>query len=302
MPAKGRTRKNRTEEDEIQIRNNFTLPPAPHHAKDIVKPTSFYGNLDEDIDSWLKNFARIAIANEWDYEKKSITLPAFLRDRAAEFYESLDEDTREDFSTLCEALKKRFMPKELQSLYYSNLFQARQQNSQNVEDFASEINKLATRAYSDMKRDQKDVLIKEHFIQGLKPDIKRFVMLSNPSTFEEAFRSAKREECNNSLTNKDKHAVSCAIGSNNIEDNMKDLSEQMKILTMRVNNIPTRGRGGFVNRGRGFQPWRGSGTGRGYGNNRNLRTTDGRPICNNCMRVGHIERSCNERRNSSSGN
>lgn len=69
--------------------------------------------------------------------------------------------------------RDRFMPKALQSLYYSNLFQARQKDYQTVENFASKINKLAMHAYSDMGRQQKDVLIKEHFVLGLRPDIKR---------------------------------------------------------------------------------------------------------------------------------
>ncbi|CAG2227261.1 FAM21 [Mytilus edulis] len=84
MPPKGRSRRNRSEDDEIEIRTNLsTFKPSP--TKDIVKPTIFYGNLDEDIDSWLKNFDRIATANEWSRERKLNTLPAFLRDRAAEF-------------------------------------------------------------------------------------------------------------------------------------------------------------------------------------------------------------------------
>lgn len=274
--------------------DDVVQPCQPTSYKDIVKPNLFFGNLDEDIDSWLKNFDRIAIANEWNLEKKRTTLPAFLRDRAAEFYESLDEDIQDNYGDLCKALRNRFIPKELQSLYYSNLFQACQRDGQTVEDFASEINKLAVRAYSDMKREQKDVLIKEHFIQGLKQDIKRFVMLSNPSTFEEAFRSAKREECNNNLA-KRKSESACALSENTLENNVKELSEQVRALAIKVDNVSHRGN--FQNR----VPFRGRGRvnfnrGRSYGStNRNLRTTDGRPICNFCMKVGHIERSCNEK-------
>ena len=95
MPPKGRSRRNRSEDDEIEIRTNLsTFKPSP--TKDIVKPTIFYGNLDEDIDSWLKNFDRIATANEWSRERKLNTLPAFLRDRAAEFYESLEDVKKEE--------------------------------------------------------------------------------------------------------------------------------------------------------------------------------------------------------------
>ncbi|VDI18881.1 Hypothetical predicted protein [Mytilus galloprovincialis] len=73
MPPKGRSGRNRSEEDEIEIRTNLsTFKPSP--TKDIVKPTVFYGSLDEDI---------IATANEWSRERKLDTLPAFLRYRAA---------------------------------------------------------------------------------------------------------------------------------------------------------------------------------------------------------------------------
>ena len=56
----------------------------------------FFGNLDEDFDSRIKNFDRIAKANGWSKEKKTITIPAFLRNRAAEHYESLEEDAKDD--------------------------------------------------------------------------------------------------------------------------------------------------------------------------------------------------------------
>ena len=265
-------------------------------TKEIVKPTLFYGNLDEDIDSWLKNYDRISVANEWSEERKLTTLPAFLRDRAADYYETLEEGQKLTFAALCENLKARFMPKELQSLYYSNLFLARQKEFQSVEDFASEINKLATRAYSDMPREQQDGLTREHFVQGLKPEIKRFVLVSNPQTFEEAFRHAKREECNFALTYQQRpNEAACAVGGaqSSVEKSVRELAEHMKVMSVQMNNMSRgyRGRGrGYGGRG-GRRPY---GPPRGRGG-RNLRTTDGRPICNFCWKVGHIEISCEEK-------
>ena len=63
------------------------------------------------------------------------------------------------------------MPKELQSLYYLNLFQVKQKEFQSVGEFASDISKFATRAYSGMPREQRDRLTRKHFVQGLKPEI-----------------------------------------------------------------------------------------------------------------------------------
>ena len=62
---------------------------------------------------------------------------------------------RQVFERLCDALRDRFLPKELRSLYFSNLFQAKQGIVQSIEDYASEITKLSARPYGDMNRDQK---------------------------------------------------------------------------------------------------------------------------------------------------
>lgn len=51
-----------------------------NHRSDIVKLIIFFGNLDEDIDLWIKNFNRIARGNQWNLERKLYTIPAFLRD------------------------------------------------------------------------------------------------------------------------------------------------------------------------------------------------------------------------------
>ena len=61
-----------------------------NHLSDIMKRTIFFGNLDEDINSWIKNFNRIARAKQCNLERKLYTIPAFHRDRAAEYYESFD--------------------------------------------------------------------------------------------------------------------------------------------------------------------------------------------------------------------
>ena len=265
-----------------------------NHLSDIVKPTIFFGNLDEDIDSWIKNFNRIARANQWNLERKLYTMPAFLRDRAAEYYESLDDHVKSSFERLCDALRDRFLPKELQSLYFSNLFQARQGTVQSIDDYTSGITKLSAKAYGDMDRDQKDGLIREHFVQGLRPEIKRFVMLSNPKTFEEAFRNAKREEANNRLvnTNVENPKAACALNVS-IEDCIKDLTGQVQALAMKVDNMSTKG---HVPHTRG-RPFRGRGRGQFQHNvGRNLRTTDGQPFCNYCKKVGHIEMGCREKK------
>lgn len=285
------------------------LPTIPNTSQissssTIIKPCPFFGNLDEDFDAWIKNFDRIAKANGWSKEKRCITIPAFLRDRAAEHYESLEEDAKDDYDILCESLRERFIPKELQTLYYSNLFGCKQKDQQSVDDYASEITKLTSRAYVEMPKRQKEILTKEHFVQGLNPDLKRFVLMSNPKTFEEAFRHAKREECHNALTRPQARTMAAACEedrTSRLEKSVEELAVQLSAMATNLNHItsPTNfNRGNRNQSNRGFRRGRDRGTRSNAQprSDRNLRTTDGRPICNFCMKVGHIEFACREKR------
>lgn len=297
-------KKKRQEPVEEIIVNEVTPEPK---SSTLVRPVPFYGKLDEDVDSWIKDFDRIARANFWSDGRKCVTIPAFLRDQAADYYESLDDDLKDDYRSVCDSLRERFIPKELQSLYYSNLFGYRQAEIQTVDDYAANITKLATRAYMDMPRRQKETLTKEHFIQGLRPEIKRFVLLSNPKTFEEAFRHAKREECNNSLVDNSRTRVAAMSHepkrTEELEKSIADLSAQVSVMATEIGRISSQRQYTSNTRGQNVRgSWRGRGRGLQPRSDRNLRTTDGRPICNNCQRVGHIAVRCKEQRTTNSGN
>lgn len=81
-------------------------------TKSNVTPSKFYGDVGEDFENWIKTFERIGRANRWGPDRKVELLPAYLRGRAADFYEDLDQDTQEDFDRLVDRMKERFCPKE----------------------------------------------------------------------------------------------------------------------------------------------------------------------------------------------
>ena len=118
----------------------------------VIKPCPFFGNLDEDFDSRMKNFDRIAKENGWSKGKQSITIPAFFRNRAAEHYESLEEDAKDDYNLQCESLRERFTPKQLQTLLFQLVWMQTEQPTI-----------------------RKKISIKEHFVQGLKSDLKKML-------------------------------------------------------------------------------------------------------------------------------
>ena len=101
---------------------------SPHRerydsGKSQVTPSKFYGEVGEDFESWIKTFDRISKANRWKDERKAEMLPAYLRGRAADYFEDLDSSIQGDFDGTVRKLKERFCPKELERMYYTELFQ-----------------------------------------------------------------------------------------------------------------------------------------------------------------------------------
>ena len=57
------------------------------------------------------------------------------------------------------------------------------------------------RAYAEMPLEHQDTLMREHFVNGLRPDLKRIILIIDPKTFNQAVDVAKREEINEQVTN-----------------------------------------------------------------------------------------------------
>ncbi|CAG2250777.1 unnamed protein product [Mytilus edulis] len=202
----GRTRKTR----------NRSLSPAPsvsvvrtpisstpHERRDLpetksqVTPSKFFGDVGEDFESWIKIFDRISRANRWSDGRKGEMLPAYLRGRAADYFEDLDSEIQNDFDTAVQKLKQRFCPKELERMYYSKLFQRKQFSGESVEDYGNAILKLARRAHGGVSLDEHDSVIParvstnvcdKDVFKVLNPTTKPVIKLfkdTNIGTFEE---------------------------------------------------------------------------------------------------------------------
>ena len=126
-------------------------------------------------------------------------LPALLRDRAADFWEELPADTQKSYHHTKEALLEHFLPPEARHMYYTDLYNRIQRRREPVADFARAIQDMIRQAYSTMSAADQDILCCEHFLHGLRPNLKRLVLVANPKSFTEAVSAAKREECNDQI-------------------------------------------------------------------------------------------------------
>ena len=261
-------------------------------SKTVVQPNKFFGEPGEDIEKWLKSFERVSKANNWSEMRQKDVLPAFLRERAAEFYDELPSDI--DLEELKTALIKQFSPSEARRLYYSDLYERKQGQTESAADFGRDVQQLVRRAYSGMPVEHQDTLMREHFVNGLRPEIKRIVLIADPETFNKALQIARREEINEQLTNGTAPWAQRADNGNKpmpvstIGGEQQRMNERLERLVAAVEKLA-------VSMEKS-QPPRQRYRGNNSNTSRNLRCTDGRPICNFCQRVGHVEARCQEKR------
>ena len=264
-------------------------------------------------------------------DRMAEVLPALMRDRAADFWEELPEDTQKSYNFTKAALLEHFLPPEARRMYYTDLHNRVQGQEEPVADFGRAIQDMTRRAHSTMSNEDQDILCREHFLHGLHPNLKRLVLVANPKSFTDAVAAAKREEYNDqivsgsapwlkqpgqqeSMMNRPVSQVSINALSRpgvapvhpgvegDLLRQMKDLmvSQQQMLTCLREeirghNNRPNRYQSN--NCGARFRPnqnarVRTDNMSTQKSPGRNLRTTDGQVICNKCHRVGHIARLC----------
>jgi len=271
-------------EDEFNIiSSNATLDRD--ESKTVVQPIKFFGEPGEDIEKWLKSFDRVAKANNWSEKRQCDILPAYLRDRAAEYFDELPDRNKTTLAKLKEALIEHFMPKEARRFYYADLYSRKQGQYESASDFGRAIQLLVRRAYAEMPLEHQDTLMREHYVNGLRPDLKRIVLISDPQTFNNALDLAKREEINEQIASGSAPWVKARFESPSVAtpvatvqkdpvnerlDRLEAAIEKLALTFAQNNNA----RDNTVR------------------SSRNLRATDGRPICNFCKRVGHVEAKC----------
>ena len=254
-------------------------------SKTVVHPTKFFGEPGDDVEKWLKSFERVARANNWSEKRQCDILPAYLRDRAAEYFDELPDSDKTTLIRLKEALIEHFMPKEARRFYYADLYSRKQGQYESASDFGRAIQLLVRRAYAEMPLEHQDTLMREHFVNGLRPDLKRIVLISDPKTFNNALDLAKREEINEQIASGSAPWVKAQFESPStatpVATVQKDpVNERLDRLEAAIEKLAltfAKGNNAQDNNVR---------------SSRNLRATDGRPICNFCKRVGHVEAKC----------
>ena len=148
-----------------------------------------------------------------------------------------------------------------------------------------------------MSLEYQATLMREHFVNCLRPALKRIVLISDPSDFNKAIEVAKGEEINDHVVNgtapwtqtfcnaEPPVAPVAAISSEKLlHDRIHRPENTVEKLTTALTESKISP--GPPNYGRRYN----------WSSDRNLRSTDGLQICNFCKKVGNYERECRSKR------
>ena len=156
-------------------------------GEDIHSP-KFSGDSGEDVKQYLRQLDQTATFNKFTNLQKAEALPLLLTGNANVWFSASPHLAGKTYEQLCEALIRQFLSESDIWLLRQQLLNKRQTENESVAQFASQIRKLCLRL---------DLLVEESahfFINGLKPELKSYVVLQRPKTFFEAETCAKLTE------------------------------------------------------------------------------------------------------------
>ena len=225
--------------------NAMEQAPIPDTSSS-QRPAPFHGFDSEDINRWLDkvehylNLRRIRT----DSSTALAELILNLAGSAEDFYYSLDEERKNTFVALCEALRERFS-NENQNWIIWQAITTRQQGP--VESIDTYLNDLTSK-FRRIKISDADRM--RHFVQGLRADLRETVLLKQPKSFQEAEEMARlaaavKTTMNNSnqtmaaqLNNLTKTLNTMVAGtSSSVNDQQQAMRVQMETLIKKIDSL-----------------------------------------------------------------
>lgn len=236
------------------------------------KLKEFRGNSDEDFTLWFKRFELFVPAAAADagpeVPRRHQVLPLYLADNAFLTYDSLPADTKANYALVRQALKERLEPQEHALIRREEFMKLRREPEETSSAFELRILRRAAAAFADFPEEHRNTMAKEQFMRGVgDEDLQLHLLTQNPATIRQAAQLAEQFMQIKAVTvpqsvrrvqGRQDGGVSSPERSpshtqlQQLQEQMNDLSEQMKLLTMgNQNSHRGRGRGRDHGRGRG---------------------------------------------------
>lgn len=278
----------------------------------------FTGTAFEDAKVWLQRFELIADLEKWSKAKKLKNLALLLEGSAATWLLGLSDEERSDWDSLVEAFQKQFSHNELVVRGY--LHSRKQLPGESVNEYAHSVIAVCKRCGIVSQSE-----LMSQLLSGFHPQIRAHLLLMPVGSVEEMLGAAQRKEMSMQLGGEliapgigmgapgmhaqvprgmmpapwmvpsplahptvaaaamadPARAAQASTSAASLEDKLMAKLDAMR--DAMVNAVQALSR-------QAAPPTRYTNYPRG--GPRNMRTTDGRPICFLCQGIGHIARHC----------
>uniref|UniRef100_A0A1A9V0Z5 Retrotrans_gag domain-containing protein n=1 Tax=Glossina austeni TaxID=7395 RepID=A0A1A9V0Z5_GLOAU len=140
-------------------------------------------------------FGVVATKNIWDDDDKAVVLITSLRGAAAEIIQMIPEGKRTEFAAIMDALERKYGSKHVKELTHLESSSCCQKLNERIQDYATEIERLANLAYIGVPDDVLERLKIDAFVKGLRDaELKKAAWTSAKTTFTETLGFALTQE------------------------------------------------------------------------------------------------------------
>ncbi|GFW23498.1 uncharacterized protein TNCV_3805951 [Trichonephila clavipes] len=150
----------------------------------------------------------ISEANRWTEGAKACQLATSLRGEAAEPLQTLPDTERLNLNSLCNALDLRFDQKYFKEYARLQMKTRLQKTGASLQEYASEVERLANLAFSDHAATVREVISLQYFVDGLKDgEIQKAVRMADVQDLKSALLYALKVEAANEASCRNSHSV-----------------------------------------------------------------------------------------------
>ena len=206
-------------EEQVTESNTGELYDTMSHVENFGTPAPFTGSVTEGAEAWWNHLEDYFIFRGWigltaptggngalaahttlvaeGQRKIKSFLPLLLKDLSYAWFKNLSPDQLQDFDSIKQAFKERYIAVPKTQCLLANVWNHRQVPNESVDNYYVSLMNLAKQANMN-----EETYLKEALVNGLLPQIKREILLNNPGTIQGVVDLARRFEQANLLLKK----------------------------------------------------------------------------------------------------
>ena len=217
---------------------------ATSNRSSVALPESF---SDGDIKFWLRKYELCSKANEWKEDIMVKRLPTLLCGKAFAVFERLEGEQKASFKNVREALVAAFGGDATGMHIAMMEFRKREPKpEEDIQVFAYNLESLLRRAMPKLGANERDILLKQQFIEGINPALKKELLQQPKISYGETVSAAQQLDLaikfssNDSEIHINQTTASSTAGRYQPESQSTIITQMManmEILTEKVNQL-----------------------------------------------------------------